>query len=154
MTRGVLMLGALALALMSAGAGTAQAASEPVPIGARLLRISVSASIKANQPRQRPLTVTSAKKIEKIAASIDALPAERPGLRACPVDFGIRVRLAFYRRRGAAPLAVAEDDPGGCGPVRLTIEGRAQPPLECGAQLLGRVDRVLAVKLDTVPPRH
>jgi hypothetical protein len=131
---------------------TPRPASEKVPAGARLLRISVSGYIKANQPRQRPLTVTSAKKIEKIAALIDALPAEQPGRFVCPADFGIDVRLAFYRRRDGPPLVVANDDPGGCDDVSLTIEGRAQPPLEGGAQLVEGVDHVLGVRLDTAPP--
>jgi hypothetical protein len=133
---------------------TPHAAAETIPTGARLLRISVGSGIKGNQPKQRPLTVTSTTKIEKIAALIDALPAEQPGERSCPVDFGIEVRLAFYRRRGAAPLAVADDDPGGCGSVKLTIAGRAQAPLEDGAQLIEAVDRVLGVRLDTSPLAH
>ena len=58
---------------------TPRPASETVPAGARLLRISVSSSIKANQPRQRPLTVTSATKIAKVTALINALPAAQPG---------------------------------------------------------------------------
>ncbi len=128
--------------------------SERIPPGARMLHISVSSTIKSNQPKQRPLTVSASAKIARIAALIDALPAEQPGLRACPADFGIRVRIAFYGRRGAAPAAVADDDPGGCGVVRLTIEGRAEPPLEGGAQLVERVDRVLGVRLETTPPRR
>ncbi len=131
---------------------TPRPASETIPAGARLLRVSVSSSIKANQPRQRPLTVTSAAKIEKVTALIDALPAEQPGSIVCPADFGIDVRLAFYRRRGGPPLAVANDDPGGCGDVGLTIEGRAQPPLEGGTRLVEGVDHVLGVRLDTAPP--
>lgn len=133
---------------------TPRPASETVPAGERVLRISVGSSIKANQPRQRPLTVTSAERIERIAALIDALPAEQPGSIVCPADFGIDVRLAFYRRREAPPLAVANDDPGGCGEVKLTIEGRAEAPLEDGAQLIARIDRVLGVRLDTSPPAH
>jgi hypothetical protein len=73
-------------------------------------------------------------------------------VRSCPIDFGITVRLACYRRRGAAPPAVANDDPGGCGTVKLTIEGRSQPRLEDGAQLAEAVDRALGVGLDTAPP--
>ncbi len=163
MIRAAWTLGVMALAVSAlgvcAGSGVAQVvwvtphpASETIPAGAHLLRISVGSSLKPNQPKQRPLTVTSAQKIDRIAALIDALPAAQPGLRACPVDFGITVRLAFYRKRGASPLAIAKADPGGCGPVALTIEGRAQPALEGGAQLLERVRRVLGVKLDTSPP--
>ncbi len=131
---------------------TPRPASETVPAGARLLHISVSSSIRANQPRQRPLTVTSATKIAKVTALINALPAGQPGSFACPVNFGVNVRLAFYRRRGGPPLAVANDDPGGCGDVRLTIDGSGQPPLGGGTKLLEGVDHVLGVRLDTAPP--
>ena len=97
--------------------------------------------------------MTSLKKINAIVAPLNALPAAQPGLRSCPAEFGIRVRRAFYARRGVAPLAVADVDPGGCGGVALTIGGTPQPGLESGA-LLGQVDHVLGVKLSTSPLRH
>jgi hypothetical protein len=130
---------------------TPRPASERVPAGTRLLRISVSSEIKRNQPRQRPLSVRSAKRIEAIVARLNSLPATQPGLRSCPADFGVRVRLAFYARRGAPPSAVAEADPAGCGEVQLTIGGTPQPSLE-GGRLIDVIDRVLGVKLNIARP--
>jgi hypothetical protein len=129
---------------------TPRPASEAIPPGSHLLRISVHGSLRGERPMQRPFSVTSAKKIDAIVALLNALPASQPGTRSCPADFGIRVRLAFYRRRGSEPLAVAAIDPQGCGGVALTIDGAAQPGLESG-RALGQVERVLGVKLDTRP---
>lgn len=123
-------------------------ASEQIPPGARFLRVSVGATIPANKPKQRPFTVTSPKTLRRILALLNALPAAQPGVRSCPVDFGIRVRLAFYARRKVAPLAVAVIDPGGCGGVGLTIGGRLQTSLE-GEGLIQRLDSILGVKLNT-----
>lgn len=129
-------------------------ASEAIPLGAHILRISVHGSLKGEQPAQRPLRVTSAKKIAEVVAALDSLPATQPGLLNCPADFGISVRLAFYASRSAPPLALADVDPQGCGGVRLTIDGTPQPGLEGGGQLIQQIDRALGVKLATSPPRH
>jgi hypothetical protein len=129
---------------------TPRPASETIPPGSHLLRISVHGSLRGERPKQHPFSVTSAKKIDAIVALLNALPASQPGTRSCPADFGIRVRLAFYSRRGIEPLAVATIDPQGCGGVALTIGGAAQPGLESGGAL-GQVEHVLGVKLDTRP---
>jgi hypothetical protein len=129
---------------------TPRPAPETIPQGSHLLRVSVHGSLKGEQPTQRPLSVTSLKKINAIVALLNALPASQPGLRSCPIDRGIRVRLAFYARRGVAPLAVADVNPEGCGGVALTIGGTPQPELESGA-LLKQVDHLLGVKLNTDP---
>jgi hypothetical protein len=133
---------------------TPHPASETIPPGSHILRISVHGSLKGEQPTQRALRVTSAKKIDEVVALLNALPADQPGFRSCPADFGIGVRLAFYTKRGAAPLAVAEVDPQGCGGVQLRIRGRPQPGLEGGSSLIQQIDDVLGVKLNTSPPRH
>jgi hypothetical protein len=127
---------------------------ETIPPDSHLLRISVHGSLKDEQPTQRPLSVTSVKKINAIVALLNALPAAQPGLRGCPADFGIGVRLAFYARRGVAPLALAEVDPQGCGGVQLTIGGTQQPGLEGGSSLIQQINHVLGVKLDTIPAYH
>jgi hypothetical protein len=142
---------------------TPRPASETIPTSARLLRVSVHSSIPANLPHQRPLRFTSLSKIEGVVALLNSLPAAQPGTRSCPDDPGIRVRLAFYAKGVASPLAVARIDPYGCGGVQLTIGGRAQPPLESEAlpgtsttpqpSLILRIDRVLGVKLK-ISPRH
>ncbi len=142
---------------------TRRRASETIPPGAHLLRVSVRSQIKGNQPRQRPFSVTSAKEIDGIVALLNALPAAQPGVRSCPVDFGIRVRLVFYARRSSVPSAVAEIDPWGCGGVQMAIGGKPQPPLASGplpgsggrpsrSSLMQQLDHLLGVKLNTSPP--
>jgi hypothetical protein len=126
-------------------------ASEVIPPGAHIVRISVRGTLEGERPAQRPLRVTSAEKIARIVAALNALPAVQPGIRNCPADFGIRARLAFYATRGAPPSAVAEVDPWGCGSVHLTIGGTPQPGLEGGGQLIQQIDRALGVKLHARP---
>jgi hypothetical protein len=133
---------------------TPRPASEVIPAGARLLWINVISEIEGNQPRQRPLRIVSTKRIDAIVALLNALPAAQPGLRSCPIDLGIRVRLRFYARRGAAPLAVAQIDPGGCGGVELALDGTAQPQLETAGPLIAQIDRVLGTRIDVTPPRR
>ena len=76
--------------------------------------------------------------------------------RVLTLDRGIRVRLAPYARHGAAPLALADADVGGCAGVQLSVRGRLQPPLESsiygGGGLLEELDRVLGLKVNTAPP--
>ena len=108
-------------------------ASEVIPPDAHLLRVSVNSTIKSNQPHQRPLCFTSVTKIDEIVALLNSLPAAQPGLRRCPVDFGITVRLVFYARRGTKPLALAEIDPEGCGGVTLALNGGPESALASDA---------------------
>jgi len=140
---------------------TPRPASEAIPPGTRLVRVSVHSDIKANQPAQRPFTVVSSKKIRAMLALLNALPLAQPAVISCPADFGIRVRLAFFAKRRAAPLSVVEIDPEGCGWVALTIGGRSQPPLASSplpgtsnapkSSLLEQLDRLLGVKLKIKP---
>jgi hypothetical protein len=137
-----------------AGAGSSVRRSKTIPPGSRILRISMHGSLEGEQPKQRPLLVTSAKKIDEVIALLGALPTTRPGIRSCPADFGIRVRLAFRTSHGTTPLALAEVDPQGCGGVQLTIGDTPQPELEGGSSLIRQIDHVLGVKLDVSPVSH
>jgi len=130
---------------------TPRSPSEVIAPRAHVLRISAHSTIAANRPKQQPFTVTSLNKIKHIVALLNALPVFQPGVRSCPADLGIDVRLAFYAGRGASPLAVATVDAGGCSGVTLAIGHKAQPGLE-GWGLITGVDRVLGCKLDVLPP--
>jgi len=142
---------------------TPRPASEWIPAGARHLKVSVTSSLKGNLAPQRPFSVTSAQRIERVVALLNSLPAAQPDVRSCPDDPGIRVRLAFNQPDTASPSAVATIDPYGCGGVQLTIGGRPQAPLGSEAlpgtsttrepSLILRIDRVLGVKLK-ISPRH
>jgi hypothetical protein len=120
--------------------------SEHIPPGARVVRVTVR---RFGRLTQGPNTVTSARAVHRAVALLNALPLSQPGTSACPIDLGSRVRLAFSRRAGAAPVAVAVVDPGGCGLVRLTIGRTREPALAGGAALAPRLGRVLGVKIDT-----
>ena len=142
---------------------TPRPASERIPAGARRLGVSVTSSLKGNRSPQRPFSVASAKRIERIVALLNSLPAAQPGVRSCPDDPGIRLALAFYAKDAASPSALATIDPYGCGGVQLTIGGRPQAPLGSVAlpgtsttsqpSLILRIDRALDVKLK-ISPRH
>jgi hypothetical protein len=142
---------------------TPRPVSEAIPGDTHLLRISVHSAIAANQPHQRPLRVTSAHKIAQLIVLLNSLSAAQPGVRSCPADFGISVRLAFYPTFRGSPSAVAEIDPQGCGGVGLTLNGKPQPQLSGEpppmqgqpptGSLIGHIDRTLGVKLRVTPSR-
>lgn len=142
---------------------TPRPALEWIPARARRLSVSVGSSLKGNLAPQRPFSVASTRRIERVVALLNSLPAAQPGVRSCPDDPGIRVRLAFYQPAAASPSAVATIDPYGCGGVQLTIGGRSQAPLGSEAlpgtsttrepSLILRIDRALGVKLK-ISPHH
>jgi hypothetical protein len=142
---------------------TLRPASERIPAGRRRLSVSVTSALKGNLAAQRPFSVVSAQRIEGIVALLNSLPAAQPGVRSCPDDPGIRLRLAFYQPDAASPSAVATIDPYGCGGVQLKIGGRPQAPLGSEAipgtsttrepSLIVRIDHALGVKLK-ISPRH
>jgi hypothetical protein len=127
---------------------TVRPKSERIPPGSRRLVLTTTRSGKLIQG---PLTVTSPGAIRRSVRLLNALPADQPGVFACPADFGSLIRLAFYRAASGVdrPLAMAVVDPSGCGVVRLTIRGRREPPLGGGLTLARRLSRVLGVKIDT-----
>jgi hypothetical protein len=141
---------------------TPRPVSETVPLDAHLLRVSVLHTL-GSAPRHggHPFTFTATGKIDRAVALINELPAGQPGVRNCPADFGVLVRLAFYPRPRSAASAIAKIDPGGCRGVRLTLRGVTQPPLEGQAlpgsttppriPLVTQLDRILGVKLDVAP---
>ena len=138
---------------------TPRPAWERIPSDARRLQVSVSRSGQALQP---PFTVSSANRVHRSVALLNALPIAQPGASACPADPGIVVRLAFYTADGTTPLAVADVDPNGCEPVQMTIGGRQGPPLTGAAfpgsgssptrSLIQRLDSALGVALKASAP--
>lgn len=134
---------------------TPRSASEVLPAGSRLLRVSV----QAGNGKQRPLAITSPRRIAAVAAILNSLPALQPGTGSCPADFGVTIRLAFYRRGAPSPRAVANIDTSGCGGVALTLDGREEPELSSEplpglrgsvhGDLIQRIDRALATRINT-----
>jgi hypothetical protein len=141
---------------------TPRSPSETIPSGSRLLRINVhSKGRTADEPESEgfsvlerlPWNVTSIAKIEAVVALLNELDVTQPGLRLCPLDLlESSVVLGFYTTATAAPLALAEVHPGGCGGVSLTIDGVAQPGLEGGWSLIGEIGKALGVSSAGGPP--
>jgi hypothetical protein len=155
-TRAIALVSLALAATMAVGCGGATATastprSERIPAGARRLVVTAT---KFRRTIQGPTTITSRRAISRAASLLNALPLFPPGTYSCPADFGLRIRLAFYRPPAssrAPPLAVAVIDPGGCGEVYLSLSGVRQPPLAGGRALVKRLSTVLHVKLDSGP---
>jgi len=125
--------------------------SERIPPGATRVVVSTT---KFGKLIQGPATITSPRALSRAVSLLNALRAFPPGVFSCPADFGVRIRLAFYRTRtgsGAAPLAIAVIDPGGCNEVHLTVSGRQEAPLAAGRSLVKRLGTALHLKLDSGP---
>jgi hypothetical protein len=105
---------------------TPRPASERIPSGSTSLVVSVR---RGSKVVGGPFTVIKSKRIGAATALINSLPAAQPGWSACPIDFGVDVRLVFRLPGVSRPVAVADVDPWGCGDVGLRLRGRAQPPL-------------------------
>ncbi len=145
---------------------TPRAASETLPSGAHLLRITVrdrsrNAGVDSRQAESEalrllerlPAKVTSAARIEAVVALLNRLGVAQPGLRHCPVELDeTSVKLSFQASPDAVPSAVVDIQPGGCGGVGLTLGGIAEPPLEGGGELVSEIGRALKVNPDIGPP--
>jgi hypothetical protein len=143
---------------------TPRAASETIPSGSHLLRISrhsESRRANADEPESQklsmlerlPWTVRSVGQIEAVVGLLNALGVIQPGLRLCPLSLtDTSVQLSFYATPAAAPLAVADIEPGGCGGVSLTIGGVRQPSLQGGWSLISEIGEALAVNPAIGPP--
>jgi len=67
--------------------------------------------------------------VAAIAAVVDRLPLNPPGIRFCPLDIGSGMRLTFRVTLSGPALAVVTADSGGCATVAVTIGGKAMPTL-------------------------
>jgi hypothetical protein len=128
--------------------------SEVIPSGASLLRVSVPSRIRENRSGQRPFNVASVPRIAAVVKLLNSLPAAQPGTRSCPIDFGNRVRLRFYARRGASPLATVMINPEACGGVGVVIRGKVAPELEGGSQLVREIADTVGEMIHTKPRRQ
>jgi hypothetical protein len=132
---------------------TPRPAAERVPAAAERLRVTVLAGRTA---KQGPYTFTSRARVRAAAAVINSLPLFPPGTYNCPADFGITVRLEFFKPHSAAPTAIAIDDPAGCSQVTLRVGDRRYPQLAGWGfpppDATHRLDRALGVHLRTRPP--
>jgi len=141
---------------------TPRPASETIPSGAHLLRITVHDRNRSSRDPESeslallerlPWKVTSPRRIKGIVALLDKLQVVQPGRRFCPLKLGdSSVELTFYASPDAAPLAVSDIEPGGCGSVSLTIGGVSQPRLEGGWSLIGEIGKALGVDAAAGPP--
>jgi hypothetical protein len=137
---------------------TPRPASERIPSGAHLLKISIhepgdkrfkgirSSSERAAVLRRLPSHVTSTAQIDKVAALLNELRVHQPGIRHCPVAPAGSVQVSFYTNPSAPPLAIADIHTEGCGGVSLTIDGITEPRLEGGWYLVEEIIRILGIR--------
>ncbi|MGO9487823.1 MAG: hypothetical protein ACLQBB_02200 [Solirubrobacteraceae bacterium] len=128
-------------------------ASEAIPSGMRLLRITVSPYAEEGGPpvktSQPPVTVTNPGRIERVVTLLNALSVAQPtGPEPCPAPFGVVLRLAFYKRPHGRPAAVVRDNLVPCGNVELEIAGHAEPALQQEAELPNEISEAVATKID------
>lgn len=112
--------------------------SERIPAGERRLRVTAVG---------REAVITTRHRIDRAAWLLNRLPLAQPGAVNCPLNLGIRIRLAF---RPARAVAVVET--GGCGYVTLILRGRRRPPLTGGRGLVRPLARALHLRLDFFTP--
>lgn len=85
-------------------------------------------TLLGGQTRTHTSTVTTPRRVGRIVALFNTLPAQQPGIGGCTLDRGVRVRYTFEAASSGLPLAVALVDPA-CGTIALTLDGRPQPAL-------------------------
>lgn len=136
---------------------TPRPASEQIPASAAHLRLTVT---KFGRRIEGPRTFVSPTKVHAVIELLDSLPADQPGARSCPADWGSLVRLAFYDAGRRTPAAVATVDPSGCGQVTLSLDGRSQPllaswpiPGHPHATVIGLLEKDLGVRVRDGFPR-
>jgi hypothetical protein len=138
------------------GAAAAAAPGERIPAGVH--EIDVTRGRPGHAP-SLSLTVTSAGKVARIVALIDALPAVKPGLVIpCPMIPANApvVTLTFRASRGGSVLAQATQivmagPVTPCVATHLGVDGHAQRALLGGAPLLAKIDEALGTHLVASP---
>lgn len=131
-------------------------ASERNSPGTTRLQLVVTRGPKV---QQGPIAFVSTSKLQRVASLLNELPLAQHGAYACPNDPGIRIMLKFFAQAAGSPLAIAVVNPGGCGGVQLTLNGRRQPTLASrpipgepsSRSLVAVLQSDLGVRLDISP---
>ena len=133
-------------------------AGERIPSSARALRVTVR---RPGRPAASDVTVTSAAKVRRIAALINGLETQQPGVFDCTGKADDPV-ITFAFRAQPAPAAapvlaratqiIGPSPRGGfCEPMTLTIGGRTQTPLLGGATVVHAAQRLLGTQIPPTP---
>lgn len=131
-----------------------RAASERIPAGTHEIDVT---SAKLGGSAIVSLRVTTAVKVRRIVALIDAMPIVQPATMSCPglTDVGARVMAFKFRPHVAGKLlaqATYIDYPGltatsgPCNAIDIRIRGRRRAPL-IGGDFVTQAQRVLGVRL-------
>jgi hypothetical protein len=123
---------------------------ERIPATAKVVTITALPGIdiangKTAPSPGRPVTITDAVTVTKIAGVVDALPLMPPGVFACPLSTGQGLRLTFRASVGGPVLAEATGYTNGCGTVTLTVGGKLMPTLWDGARLAQEVLKLAGI---------
>lgn len=135
---------------------------ERIPKGVRVLTIATGygpteqpdGTITAGPttPVRAELVTGSRSVIAAVAAEIDRLVVEGPGVIVCPADSGISVWLGFSAREGSRPLARVVIDRTGCETAQLSAAGRSFPELSGGGAVIAVIESRLGIALARFGP--
>ena len=115
-------------------------AQETIPAAARLVAVPDFPGPGGRSGASA--TFTDQAGIDRVAAIINALPTQAPGLLYCPADTGGGLELDFESGDGAA-LAQVEIRASDCAGVSVTTHGTQQPGLSGGTQALQQIQDAL-----------
>jgi hypothetical protein len=115
-------------------------ATEVIPEGVRVVTIAASGPWQGNP---RPVTITSAPVVRRLAALVNSLPVATVG-NDIPCPMGVGVTLTFIAP-GGQPVAVA-DGPAQCGVVNLTLHGKDEPELQPPGSYLATVLKIAGLR--------
>lgn len=115
--------------------GVARPVNERLPNGVTRIEVQLLGPIPAQLKAHRAHAITDAKPVARVVALINSLAVVQPHLRdpgatAAGACQGVHIRATFLA--SGQPRAVAVIDPA-CSTVRLTLDGRGQPPLSTDA---------------------
>jgi hypothetical protein len=118
----------------------ARPATERVPAAATVVTITPDyGTASLAHPGAAPVTVSDPAKVARIAAAVNALRLNPPGVRSCPMETGQALRLAFRASTHGPVLATVGAQADGCGIVTFSLGSKAEPALANGPSLTRQV---------------
>jgi hypothetical protein len=118
----------------------AKPATERIPSAATVVTVIPDyGTASLAHPGASPVTVTDPAKVARIAAAVNALQLNSPGVRSCPMETGQALRLTFRASLHGPVLAAVDAQADGCGTVSFTLGSKAEPALANGPSLTHQV---------------
>jgi hypothetical protein len=111
-------------------------ATEVIPASVRVVTIAASGPWPGDP---RPVTITAAPVVRRLAALVNSLPVSTVD-QDIPCPMGAGLTLSFGAP-GGQPVAVA-DGPAQCGEVNLTLHGQDEPDLQPPGSYLATIMKI------------